>query len=71
MWAEFKGGGLSVDDLKSCPFCGSLVSRINSLDIWFFECTNKDCTAVVSFAGKDCSNEKNAIGHWNRRAEDG
>lgn len=65
-----------LEKLKNCPFCGSKATLTQGLatPIQLFECSNKDCGAVVSFNNLLCNLEKGfteKVKHWNRRADDG
>ncbi len=64
--------------VKPCPFCGTeAVKMYHGLNnVTFFLCTNKECSALVSFGGnKRVGNvaveAENPLENWNRRADNG
>ena len=52
-----------MNELKSCPFCGSEAYLRNHLYCWEVKCVRIGCDAVQRSADKD-----KAVDKWNRRA---
>ena len=57
-----------MSELKPCPFCGSKAHTPLIQSMWFVECDNKDCGALMGFDAEKVSQEE-AISAWNRRAQ--
>ena len=54
--------------LLDCPFCGGKPHTSLIQTVWFVECDNKDCGALMGFDAEKVSQEE-AIEAWNRRAQ--
>lgn len=52
-----------MENLKPCPFCGSVIKQRNNQRISTFECPY--CTAFISFFGANTSAK--AVEKWNTR----
>ena len=60
------GGGLTMSELKPCPFCGCKDSGIltTPYDGYWFAVFCENCMAQT----RKCRQEKDAVEAWNRRA---
>ena len=57
-----------MSELLNCPFCGSKAHTSLIQSMWFVECDNKDCGALMGFDAEKVSQEE-AISAWNRRTQ--
>lgn len=61
-------GRMSEIKLKPCPFCREEANMKKGFGgMTFFECTNKDCGAIISF--REYVKGKTQEQRWNRRAD--
>ena len=57
-----------MSELKPCPFCGGEAHITLEQAMWFIECENEDCGAMMGFEAEVVSRIE-AIAAWNRRAQ--
>lgn len=60
-----------MSKINKCPFCGGEVDRVKGFGgIYFFECRNSNCRAIVSFRSNFWNKtEERATEAFNRRAD--
>ena len=58
---------MDSEELKPCPFCGSIAVLLESDGESFVSCINKNCEAEGCLVAGD---REEAIKRWNRRAHD-
>lgn len=64
-----------MNEVKTCPFCGSEVRVTKGLinaPFWFFKCANPKCGAIVSFDNMDANlRPRAALKYFNNRTKGG
>ena len=65
-------GGLTMAELKPCPFCGctAIINHKEAIEAWIVECSNNSCPASYMI-GNYYDTENEAVEVWNRRADNG
>ena len=67
-------GGLTVHDLKPCPFCGgkALLSHDRAgIEASYVRCEKCGLESVRFLKSFECASDDRAVEFWNRRADNG
>lgn len=66
----YRGGGMSMDNLKPCPFCGGEKAKLfyDERQNYHVECYG--CNKIISFHIDNNSSQTKAIEIWNRRSSE-